>query len=158
MKRSKRSNSPANPEVQLIDTPSKKRREIHKTKGREKKEKWKFDAENTGGPYSFSSEEFPARADGEFAGYTIEEIRSRVGKRFAEKKRVDEKPDYIEVVHQILDELGYPEEKWKRGAILSSLSKAVWRKRKARAAQAEQKRLQDAQAAELNHSLPLDID
>jgi hypothetical protein len=152
------------PQDTEVENPNTSKGAKHKTqlkekrKKKKKKEKWKYDAENTGGPYFFNSQDFPATTNGEYAGYTAREIRTRVGRRFSEKKRAEENPKYMIVVHQILDELGYPKELWKRKVVLSALSKEMWRQRKAKAATAEKRRLEDAQAAEINHSLPLEID
>lgn len=158
MKRSKHSAIPRGTETENLDKPKQAEKKTQPKAKRKEKEKWKYDAENTGGPYFFNSQEFPATTSGEYAGRTVAEIRSQIGRRFAEKKRAEENPEYLAVVHQILDEFGYPEEKWKRRVILSALSKEMWRKRKAKAVMVEKKKLEDAQAAEINHSLPLDTD
>lgn len=131
---------------------ARKRKEIKnkpQKKKRAKKNVWKYDAENTGGPYFSNSQDYPVGPDGKYLGYSIEEIRTHIRRFFSEKRSGGEQLDYIKIVHHVLDELGYPKEKWKRRAILSALSKEMWRRIKLKKSEIMRKKLEEARQAEL---------
>jgi len=95
---------------------------------------------------------FPVDIHGEYIGYTAEDVRVRVGRLYARMKKNG--ADYINTIHQVLDDLGFCKEKWRRGKILSAVSRRNHARRKEKRAAIEKRLADEARQAEFDHLLP----
>ncbi len=93
----------------------------------------------------------PSDNSGEYIGKLLEEIRPRVGRAYHAAKRPGIKPDYLSVVNQVLDQMGFAPKAWERGAIYSVLSRETHKRRRAKIDAAKARLLEEAGQADLFH-------
>lgn len=97
---------------------------------------------------------FPVDTDGEYIGHTAENIRILVGRSYARTRGNRESDDYINTIHSVLDGLRFCKEKWRRGMVLSAISRRNHARRKEKKATTRKRLENEMRQAEFAHLLP----
>lgn len=108
-------------------------------------------------PYPINLASFPVGADGEYIGHNAAHIANYVSALFRNEKRNGAtKPNFKEIADKAFGELGFIGKNM--SAVRSALSKEIWRRRKAKAAEITRKKIEEARQAEFAHLLSPEID
>lgn len=97
---------------------------------------------------------FSVDTSGEYVGHTAEDIRILIGRSYARTRGNGESEDYINTIHSVLDSLGFCKEKWRRGMVLSAISRRNHARRKEKKAIAKKRLENEMRQAEFAHLLP----
>ncbi len=125
-----------------------------KKKSKRKKKEIIDPCELNRNPYHVNPMDFPVGENGEYVGLPIAVIYNSISVLYRKKKGEGLPVEYKEIITEALEDLGFTGKNL--GSVRSAIAKEMWRRRKAKRAALEKKKLEEAREAETNHRLPLE--